>query len=102
MKDGEILKDFIENQKAKSKIQIAKDLGMTRSNLYQMFAVNNLEQTTKQKFEDYFGEQIFLKSEVNEHSTNYLQKRRQLKNEPKEVWFPVYNGNTKLREESAE
>lgn len=58
MFEGEVLKAFIENQRA-SKVKIANDLGMTRSNLYQIFASQKLSPETKQKFENYFKTKIF-------------------------------------------
>jgi hypothetical protein len=46
------------------KTQIANELGMTRSNLYQMFPVKNLSPDTRKKFEDYFNERIFIDKPV--------------------------------------
>lgn len=58
MTDGEILKLFIDNQ-SKSKISIAKELKISKQTLFSYFKSINLENETKKKFEDYFGEVIF-------------------------------------------
>jgi hypothetical protein len=58
MKDGDVLKQFIDNQ-PKSKISVAKALGMSRQNLFGLFKSATLSQETKDKFEGYFGKAIF-------------------------------------------
>ena len=62
--DASILKTYIENQK-KSKVSIARDLGMSRRNLYGIFESKFLEESTKEKFENYFGEKIFTVEAYN-------------------------------------
>jgi hypothetical protein len=63
MKEGEVLKNFIENQRI-SKTRIAAELGMTRSNLYQLFDSNWLSTETKDKFTRHFGTNIFTDVQV--------------------------------------
>jgi hypothetical protein len=58
LKEGLILEFFINNQK-KSKKQIADDLAMSRRNLYDLFTSATLKDETKEKFEKYFGIEIF-------------------------------------------
>lgn len=58
MQDGQILKHFIEGEPI-SKTRIAKDLGMTRQNLYNLYESVNLTDETKEKFEKYFKKKIF-------------------------------------------
>jgi hypothetical protein len=58
MSEGEILKQFIDNQ-AKSKISIARDLKITKQSLFQYFKSKLLAPETKAKLENYFGKEIF-------------------------------------------
>ena len=61
MLQGQVLKNFIDNQ-PKSKISIAKDLGMSKQNLFTLFTSRELSEETKKKFENYFGKKIFDQS----------------------------------------
>lgn len=58
MTDGETLKQFIDNQK-QTKISVAQDLKISKQTLFQYFQSQQLEVSTKKKFEDYFGKKIF-------------------------------------------
>jgi AcrR family transcriptional regulator len=58
MFEGAQLKMFIDNQTV-SKVKIAKDLKMSKQNLYNFFKSKELEPETKVKFEEYFGKSIF-------------------------------------------
>jgi AraC-like DNA-binding protein len=97
--EGKLLLQFIDDQRI-SKKQIAEDLGMSRRNLYQLFESKTLEPETKKKFEDYFKKEIFKEqNQAGDIQESYLAKRRHIKNASKEVYFPVYNGNARLRED---
>lgn len=72
--EGQQLRNFIDNQRI-SKSTIAKELGMTRVNLYQLFDSKRLEYETKKKFEDYFDTKIF---EVP-NPMSFLEQRRGIK-----------------------
>lgn len=61
MTDGQTLKAFIEGQPI-NRTRIAKDLKMTRQNLYNLYESVKLTDDTKQKFEGYFGKKIFDKA----------------------------------------
>jgi hypothetical protein len=87
--DGEILKEFIDNQKKPKKL-IAKELGMSRTNLYQFFTSSEIEQANKMMFEDYFGMPIFTQV-VNEDSPTYTKERMALKSTPKTKKIPFYD-----------
>lgn len=56
--DGEQLRDYIDKQ-IKRKSAIAKELGITRTTLYQYFQSRTLTEDIKNKFENYFGKNIF-------------------------------------------
>jgi hypothetical protein len=58
MTDGEILKNFIDNQ-PKSKISIANDLGVSKQSLYSYFKTRDFTPETKKRLEEYFGKVIF-------------------------------------------
>lgn len=58
MKEGERLKEFIENQ-PKSKISIARDLNISKQTLFQYFKSKELTGEIKDRFEGYFGKKIF-------------------------------------------
>lgn len=58
MRDGDRLKNFIDNQ-PKSKISIAKDLNISKQSLFQYFKSKELSNEVKSRFEEYFGKQIF-------------------------------------------
>jgi hypothetical protein len=78
MSEGEKLRTFIDNQ-SKTKISIAKGLGMTKQNLFGLFKSRELEPETKKKFEDYFGKKIFAeegkgKVNVSRETNNAVQK----------------------------
>jgi hypothetical protein len=51
--DGTILKAYIENQK-KPKLHVAKALGMSKQNLYQLFDSNNFNEETIKNIESVF------------------------------------------------
>lgn len=88
MKDGIVLKEYLEKQ-AVSKALLAKELRMSRQNLYQILESEEMEDDTKKKFETYFNESIFTQPKP------YTQQRfeAKLKGE-KDV--PVFVGNTRL------
>lgn len=67
MTDGQQLKRFIDNQ-SRSKISIAKALGISRQALFQYFQSKTLNEETKKRFEKYFDKTIFTDNinEVNE------------------------------------
>jgi AcrR family transcriptional regulator len=65
MTDGERLKYFIDNQ-SKSKIAIANDLGVSKQTLYQYFRSKQLSDDIKERFEIYFGKEIFTKEAIEE------------------------------------
>jgi len=65
MLQGQVLKNFIDNQ-GKSKISIAKDLGMSKQNLFTLFTSRELSEETKKKFENYFGQKIFTQSVLSQ------------------------------------
>lgn len=79
MTDGETLRQFIDSQK-KTKISIANDLKISKQTLFQYFQSQQLEVSTKKKFEDYFGVKIFSQlphlqeSEVQEQAMHYEHK----------------------------
>lgn len=56
--EGETLKKFIDNQGV-NKTTLARDMQMSKQNLYQFYKSQYLNEVTKKKFEDYFGEKIF-------------------------------------------
>lgn len=63
--DGLIFKAYIENQR-KPKTQIAKELGMSKQNLYQLFDSKKLEDQTIKKIETVFKEKwTQIKASVN-------------------------------------
>src|SRR5687768_6598076 len=70
MKDGEVLLNYIDNQR-ESKTAIASALGMSRRNLYGLFESQTLTPETKKKFEEYFKTRIFTNVYTqNEDATN--------------------------------
>jgi phage repressor protein C with HTH and peptisase S24 domain len=95
MTDGEILKYFIENQKI-SKKKIAEDLGMSRQNLYGLFASSTLEDETKEKFEKYFKQDIFsgkYRAAIEVHAQT-LQLNQQSKKAVKDLVSTVRQPKT--------
>ena len=54
MTEGQVLKDYIEVQKV-NKTQVAKALGMSRQNLYQLFRSVTLSTETKERLEKLFS-----------------------------------------------
>jgi hypothetical protein len=84
IKEGQILEYFINNQK-KPKKQIANDLGMHRTNLYDIFSTTTLKPETKQKFEQYFNTEIFTEEyrrHVEQHYRGGDQSTRLQEEQP--------------------
>lgn len=77
MFEGEQLRQFIDNQH-KSKISIAKDLKMSKQNLFGLFKSQVLEPETKKRFEDYFKKKIFIKEPEN-HKDRHITTRNHLR-----------------------
>lgn len=77
MGEGEQLRQFIENQ-PKSKISIARDLKMSKQNLFGLFKSQVLEVETKKKFEDYFNKKIFTTA-PNNPKEKHITTRNHLK-----------------------
>lgn len=71
MKDGERLRQFIENQ-PKSKISIARDLNISKQTLFQYFKSKELSKEVKDRFEQYFGKKVFR--EVSMTDTDQKQE----------------------------
>jgi plasmid maintenance system antidote protein VapI len=64
MTDGEILKNFIDNQH-KSKVSIAEDLGVSKQSLFAYFKSRDLTPEIKKRFEKYFGKVIFTGQDIS-------------------------------------
>lgn len=69
MREGEQLRNFIDNQ-SKTKISIAKGLGITKQTLFQYFKSSTLDDQTKSRLEKYFGKKIFVPVEENASTDN--------------------------------
>lgn len=96
MTQGDILRNFIDNQKV-SKKEIAEGLGMSRRNLYQLFESNVLEPSTIKKIEDYFGQVVISQGllegadvEIKTPAESYLAKRRAQKNANNPFLVPFF------------
>lgn len=79
MHEGQALQAFIDHQR-KSKKQIAEDLGMSRTNLYQLFGTRMLAPETKKRFEEYFNQEIFTKEAVDQLGKNRFEEAARLIN----------------------
>lgn len=76
MNDGDVLKNFIDNQRLTKK-SIYEGMEMSKQNLYQFFESKTLQPETKKKFEDFFGKKIFDLTAKE----SYIQKRQRIKEE---------------------
>lgn len=66
MNDGQQLRHYIERQK-RSITQIAKDLVVSRQNIYNYYDSVNITPEVKERFESYFGEKIFKPENGDTH-----------------------------------
>ena len=82
--EGEQLKNYIDNQ-PKSKISIARALGMSKQNLFDLFKSQVLRQETKSRFEDYFGEKIF--DQTAEKPLSFIEQRRHKKQQSRDPFL---------------
>lgn len=80
MKEGQLLKAFLDNQPI-SKVQVAKELGMTKQNLYQLFKSAYLESETKARFEKLFNRSIFTEDKTVNMDYDHIKP----KSTPKDV-----------------
>jgi AcrR family transcriptional regulator len=73
MTDGQVLRQFIDNQH-KSKISIAKGLGVSKQTLFNYFKSKEISPEIKGKLEDYFDKVIFTSKAAKEIGKNNFSK----------------------------
>ncbi|MDA3614675.1 LexA family transcriptional regulator [Polluticaenibacter yanchengensis] len=92
--DGDILRQFIDNQR-KTKKEIAEDLGISRRQLYQYFDSVRINKENRQRFSEYFQFDIFEAAEPyneiqkpDDQKTDYINIRRGIKSVDKVQTIP--------------